>query len=257
MSKLHFWQYIVDDTGVPLENVNVRIYLSDDPNTLANIFTHQTTGSSTTTLEALSTTDGDGFFECWFGDYLEGSGGYSADQRFKITWERAGLDDGYIDGIDIFPNFYEVDELDSVSVTKNKLISNQMAYEWETHKNASALSVHGMEAVVVSGSDTTYNKLVSNSLMNHIWSVVTSAGAMSISASAAAVREFDVTIWAPSSDIYYADLDHFLNRQYPVVILYKASNGEQIQPLNIESISVSRIRIWMPEEVSLKVTIVG
>jgi len=263
MARIHFWQYIVNDTGDPLENVNVRVWKADSPTEEAYIFTHPITGNPTTTSTAGLSTDGNGFVECWFGDELESSGGYSSSQRFKLTWYRAGMSDGYIDNINIYPNTFRVVETDNVSSdkdVKNKLISNQLAYNWESHRNTSVVSttIHGMEPVDENDTNTDYNKLVSNVKMNHIWSVLTSAGAASISISGSAVREFDVTSWTSSGDLYYADLDHFLNRNYPIVSAYKTSNGKQIQPNEIESISNSRIRIWMPEDtIDLDVTIIG
>ena len=258
--RVHFWQYIVNDEGEPLENVNVRIYKADSPDDEANIFTHPSTGTYTQSSVALLTTDGNGFFECWFGDELEGIGGYSASQRFKLEWERAGLSNGYVDNINVYPNTYRVVETDNTSSdknVKNKMVSNLLAYNWETHRNAGTTSVHNLAAVDYEDTNTDYNKLVSNSLMNYFYSVLTSAGAISISASAAAVREFDVSAWTSSGGLYYADLDHFLNRDYPVISVYKSSNGKQIQPIEVESMTNSRTRIWMPSEITLDVTIIG
>jgi len=260
MARIHFWQYIVNENGDPLENVNVRIYLSNSPEEEADIFTHHITGNPIKSTEALLSTDGNGFFECWFGDILEDSGGYSSNQTFKIEWERAGLLNGYIDNMTIYPNVFSVVQTDNVSPdkdVKNKLISNQLAYNWDTHINAESINVHGLEAVNQYDTNTDYNKLVSNNLMNYVFSVLASAGSISIAASAATAREFDVTSWSSSGGKHYIDLDHFLNRDYPVVTSYKTSNGMQIYPDEIESISSSRIRLWMPDEVSLNITIIG
>ena len=262
MARIHFWQYIINEAGEPLENVNVRVYLSDSPTTDANIFTHPITGISTTTETIPLTTDGNGFVECWFGDISEGSGGYASTQKFKIEWDRAGLDDGYIDNINVYPNAFRVVITDNVSSDKdvrNKLISNVNAYNWEHHRNTSVVTetIHGLEPVDETDTDIVYNKLVSNSLINHVWSVLTSAGAASISVSGAAAAAFNISSWTSSGDLYYADLDHYLNRDYPVISVYKSSNGRQIQPNDIESISTSRTRIWMSEEVTLDVTIIG
>lgn len=257
--RVHFWQYIVNDTGEPLGNVNVRVYLSNSPTTEAQIFVHPTAGISTTSSVTSLTTDANGFVECWFGDLFE-TDGYPPSQKFKVSWSRVGLSDGYIDNIDIYPNAYSVVETDNISSDKdveNKMISNQQAYNWEAHRTATGVNVHGLEEADWNDTDTTYNKLVNNSLMNYFWSVITSAGSVSIAASAAAVREFSVTSWSGSAGNYYKDLDHFLNRDYPVVSVYKQSNERQIQPTEIESISSTRTRLWMKEEVTINVTIIG
>lgn len=259
MARYKFWQYIVSDTGEPLENVNVRIYLTDSPTYEADIFTHPTTGESTFSSTASLTTDGNGYFECWFGDGLEGSGGYSADQRFNIEWERAGLSNGLIEGISPYPNTYQVNENDNSTPdkdVKNKMISNQLAYNWELHRNIGS-TAHNLSLVDYTDTNTDYNKLVSNSLMNYMYSVMTSAGAASISASAAVAREFDITSWTSSGNSYYTEIDHFLGKTYPIVSVYKTSNSRKIEPDEIESVSSSKIRIWMPEEVNLDVTVIG
>ena len=52
MARIHYWQYIVDEEGRPLENVNVRFYLSDNPTQQADIFTHPELGAATITSVA-------------------------------------------------------------------------------------------------------------------------------------------------------------------------------------------------------------
>ena len=114
MARIHYWQYIVDDQGRPLQDVNIRLYLSDNPTQEADIFTHHALGAPTTTSIALLKTNGDGFFELWVGDEFENVGGYVSTQKFKLVWQRAGIQIGSISNIDVYPPVFKVDETDNI-----------------------------------------------------------------------------------------------------------------------------------------------
>lgn len=265
MARIHYWQYIVDEQGRPLENVNVRWYLNDNPTEEAEIFTHPSLGSPTTTSDANIKTNGEGFVEFWVGDEFEDSGGYTATQQFKLTWERAGIFLGQINNIDIFPPVLKVDETDNFSSTKdnkNKVISNALAYKWDTHTDnqVPTVTVHGMEGVDTSDDvDDTYNKLVSNSLMNYILAAITSAGVISIGASAATERNFTVTSWTASgSDLYYVQLDHFIGRQYPLVQVRDRDTDLRVIPAKIYSVDTNSVQVMVADpNLDAEVTIVG
>jgi hypothetical protein len=262
MARIHFWHYIVDDQGRPLENVNVRFYLSDDPPQEADIFPHPSLGAPTTTTEADIKTDGNGFFEFWVGDEFEPLGGYISTQKFKLTWERAGILSGVINNIDIFPPVFKVDETDNTSSTKdekNKLISNELGYKWDTHVDYDAPTnqPHSLQAVDTLSQDTTFNKLVSNSLINYILSAIASAGTLSIAATAAIERNFTVSSWTASGDDYYTDLIHSIGRAYPIVQVRETSNDEMVYPQRVISLDANTIRLWMADNNSAEVTIVG
>jgi hypothetical protein len=52
MARYHYWQYIVDEEGTPLDNVEIRFYLSDGTgigSVEASIYRNPSTGAITTT----------------------------------------------------------------------------------------------------------------------------------------------------------------------------------------------------------------
>lgn len=277
MARVHYWQYIVDDQGRPLQDVNIRFYLSDNPTQEADIFTHHALGAPTTTSTALLKTNGDGFFELWVGDEFENVGGYVSTQKFKLVWQRAGIQIGSISNIDMFPAVFKVDETDNISSTvtdKNKTISNELAYKWDTHVDTGfAGTPHDFEPVDTLLDDSISNKLVSNNLMNWILSAVASAGSLSRPASAVAVQTaFTIPhgSWSVSGDgSFYYDISHFTGTQYPVVQVVKrkthivGSTGTadmdnfRFDPLNVRSLSKNVVRLSVSTAIDAEVTVIG
>lgn len=269
MARIHYWQYIVDDQGRPLQDVNVRLYLSDNPTQEADIFTHQALGAPTTSSVADIQTDGNGFFEFWIGDEFENIGGYVSTQKFKLTWSRAGIQIGSISNIDVFPPVFKVDETDNSSSTvvdKNKTISNELAYKWNTHVDSIyAAEPHGFKPVNILSNNATSNKLVSNYLMNYILSAIASAGTLSIEATGAVQKAFTLNFgdWSPSGDgSYYYDLAHFFGRQYPVVQVTKRMSNPlldnyRIEPKSVRSLDGNTIRLSVSNAMDVEVTIIG
>jgi hypothetical protein len=261
MARVHYWQYIVDEEGRPLENVDVRFYLADDPTTEAEIFTHPSLGGPTTTSTASIVTDGNGFFQFWIGDEFELLGGYTATQKFKLTWQRAGILFGEIDDIDVFPPIFTVDETDNTSpetAQKNKLVSNQLAYKWDTHVDSNAgAQPHNFQPVDTGSTNTVNNKLVSNSLLNYLLTALSSAGTVSIEASAAIERQFSISSWTTSGDNYYTSINHFLNNTYPVVQIRNSTTNDLYVPTKVVSLDSNSIRIFVTENNASLVTVVG
>lgn len=262
MARLHYWQYIVDEEGRPLEDVNIRWYLNDNPTQEADIFTHPTLGATTTTSTADIQTDGNGFFQMWIGDEFEDLGGYAATQKFRLTWERAGILIGSIPNIDVFPPLFQVDETDSTSSTtedKNKTISNTLAYKWDTHADSTHENSEPHDFVPVDDTkqDTIFNKMVSNNLMNYILSAIASAGTLSIESTAAVERNFTVTSWSASGIDYYTNLNHFIGRQYPIVQIRDSVNELMIQPKKVIAIDENTIRLFLSDNPTVEVTVVG
>jgi len=260
MARIHYWQYIVNEDGEPVENAIIRFYLADSL-TEAEVFLHPTAGITTTTSVAELTTNSNGFFEVWFGDELENTGGYEASQKFKLTWSKAGIASGFIDKIDIYPTVFQVDETDNISqnrAVRNKLVSNELAYSWESHISLAAIEgPHNFAAVDYNDTDTTYNKLVSNNLMNYVFSLLSSGGSVSIAASAATVRTFSVNSWTTDGNLYYSNLDHFIGNGYPIVQVRYTATNETVEPYKIKSINTDRIQLWMSANNNVEVTIIG
>lgn len=262
MARVQYWQYIVDEEGRPLEGVEIRFYLNENPSQEADIFINPAIGSPTTTSEADVRTDGNGYFQFWIGDEYELLGGYTSTQRFRLTWQRAGILLGQVNNIDIFPPVFGVDLTDNISSTKddrNKLVSNAIAYVWDQHIKAKVpdASPHNILPVDINSTNPAYNKVVSNSLMNYILSVISSAGTISISASAAVERNFTITSWTPSGQDYYSNLDHFIGRQFPIVQVRELPSKDMILPKKIVSVDPNKIRLFVSDDIDVEVTIVG
>jgi len=263
MARIHYWQYIVDEEGRPLENVNIRFYLSDNPTQQADIFTHPELGTSTFTNVANIQTNGNGFFEFWIGDEFETLAGYSSTQKFRLTWERAGILLGSINNIDVFPPLFQVDETDSTSSTtleKNKTVSNYLANIWSTHADstyADADPPHNVVPVDITSQNSTVNKLVSNNLMNYILSAVASAGTLSIESTAAIERNFTIESWSPTGSDFYANVNHFIGREYPIVQMRFSNTKNTYNPKKVVSLTENSLRIHVTENAATELTIVG
>jgi len=149
MSRIHFWEYLVDESGVPISDAEVYFYLAGG-NSSADIFS---SSESTTIInsvpanhvnynaDTLIKTDSDGYFSFWLEDeWGTTEGAYSTDQRFKVAWYKIRTVDAYIDNITVFPTIiHPVDETD-VDATLDKLVSNNLAKTWTDHISATGES---------------------------------------------------------------------------------------------------------------------
>jgi len=263
MARIHYWQYIVDEEGSPIGGVQIRFYLADTV-IEANIYANSTVGHQTTTSAINLLSNGEGYFEFWVGDEWELNGGYPSTQRFRLEWIRTGMREGVIDYIDIFPPLYEVDETASgqtpaeESVRRNKLISNRLAYNWEEHVESvvsgSAYRVdapHDIQPVIVCDTGTEYNKVISNNLMNQIYTLAVSASTATLDASAADI-DFslipeDHPLVPSGSGLWYSDIDHNLDggviNEYPIIQVVDRSDNTYIVPETIKSLNQDQAKI--------------
>jgi len=257
MATKHFWYSLKDEDGEPIPSQSVYIYKNGTTDELT-IF-----NSSGIQLSQPLTTDSDGIFEFYVKD--EWSSGYTASQKMTIDWG-----DGSIDNLDIFENIYSVDET-STNTDKNKLVSNQQAYNWETHRTTyiNVTDAHGIYHVDVNdSSDSSTNKVVSNYIMNDLYSRLASAGTITISASGAVAVSFSVDVEGgaapaltdsatPSSGDYYVDLTHGLDISYPLLSVWKKSNNKLVYPSTIESIDSNNIRVYINEDTETEMVVIG
>lgn len=157
MSRIHYFSFLVDDHGHPLPGVDVSIFLAGTE-TPARIFDTEFGGTYNSTAPQLIT-NAKGYFEFWISN-MESVNGYSYGQKFKIKWEKPGISSGYIDWIDIFPLVLPVDETNFEDTVKNKLVSDQLAFGWETHTNydvtTDGFPVHGFEAFDPDGDENSF-----------------------------------------------------------------------------------------------------
>lgn len=281
MARYHYWQYIVDEEGSPLDSVDISFYLSDQPTVFANIFLNPTTGAITTTEQADLKTNANGFFEFWVGDPWEVEGGYEHTQKFRLEWYKAGIIAGKIDPVDIFPPLPSVDETATGQgigerEKKNKLISNALAFKWNQHIDlpVPSASPHDIQPVRFCDTDNEFNKVVSNRLINKIFQGALSAGTVSLDASAADmftdfVSAGDLLVsGAPSAGSFILtnppnnNIKHDLLNEWPVVQVMKMPQGKQgqgevISPNIVKSISNRRTVIEVAVSADYQVTIIG
>ena len=169
MSRFHYWQFLLNKEGQPIPDANISVYLAGTEIS-ANVYFDEF-GSNYSNTPPQIITNNMGYFEFWIGDASE-EFGYSKGQKFKIEWEKPGVALGQIDWIDIFPHVIEVDETDKFSNTKDKLISNKLAYRWEQHRNHTiqdnGFPIHGIEQFNELDDNSISNKVISN-LMGKKW----------------------------------------------------------------------------------------
>jgi len=277
MARYHYWQYVVDEEGTPLDGVEIRFYLSDGTGigtVEANIFRNPTTGAITTTSQANLKTDANGFFEFWVGDAYEVEGGYAYNQKFRLQWYKAGLIQGYIDPVDVYPPLPPVDETVTGQVVgeadkKNKLISNALAYKWNNHIDipVPSASPHDIQAVVHCDNNNEFNKVVSNLLINKMYQGALSASTVTLDASTAKMFS-SLALSAnlvPSGGNYILtnppsssnDIRHDLLNEWPIVQVMKLPKGEVIIPNTIKSISNRRTVVEVALAADYRVTIIG
>lgn len=278
MARYHYWQFVVDEEGSPLDGVEIRFYLSDQPTVEANIFLNPTTGARTTTSQADLKTDENGFFEFWVGDPWEIEGGYEHTQKFKLTWFKAGIIAGKIDPVDVFPPLLSVDEtITGQSIgekeKKNKLISNALAFKWNNHIDlpVPSASPHDIQPVVICDSNNEFNKVVSNRLINEIYQSAISGGNVTLDTSTA--KMFSVYIsagdllisGAPSAESYILtnppssnnNIRHDLLNDWPIVQVMKLPKREIIIPATVKSINNRRTVVEVSVSADYIVTIIG
>ena len=172
MARSHYWQYILNSEGQPVESVDITLYLAGTTTT-ARVYSSETGGTPSSAAPQAST-NSDGFFEFWISnDSDDPTYGYTTTQKFKINWIKSGIvASSTIDNLDIFPpvlTFGEVEVSGAAAsdTTKNKLVSNLLASGWEDHKNivhSSSTPAHGLNDVDETSTNLTYNKLVNNYL---------------------------------------------------------------------------------------------
>jgi hypothetical protein len=128
MARSHFWHYLQNEEGQPVEGANISIYLAGTTSA-ANIYIAESGGSPVSAAPQITTRD-DGYFEFWIADATE-TGGYTG-SKFKVAWSKPGvIDDGFVDYVEVVLSSKEVDEDDQFDETKNKMVSNALAYSWE------------------------------------------------------------------------------------------------------------------------------
>ena len=263
MARVVHWQYLVDNEGNPLPYAEVRVYLSGTTNE-ANIFLDSTVGSATKSSTVDLKTDILGFVQFWIADEWEGSDGYESTQKFKIVWQNV-VDSiqEEIDNLCVFAPVLPVDISDSIKGVPsnkdvNKVISNVQGSRWDDHVDSMlpSKSPHDLEAVEFFDLDTRQNRVVSDKLGYQMFELADTASITPVDISAARYHNEVVSSWTPSGGLYYADVNHSFNNYYPIVRVIKGNDFE-IVPENINSVSPSATRIWLAQNITVNVVVLG
>jgi len=177
MSRYHWWGFIVNEAGEPIENAEIRVKLAGSEE-MANVYYDEFGNSNSADTPALSagpqlSTLSNGYYEFWIGDISEPYG-YRNEQKFKIEWIRIGVAAGEVDYVNVFPLGPQIEQMSitncvSPSTQRNKMISDYYACKWDTHTDATVVlpnndfsPVHGLDFVNVNELDTVPNKIINN-----------------------------------------------------------------------------------------------
>ena len=183
MARTHVWKFLVNQAGEPIENANIYITMAGgggiETGEPAWVYFDEFSEGGSRSVPQVSTLE-NGYFEFWIDENEDfdpdgtidnseaQSYGYS--QKFRLDWLKAGISQGYVDYIDVFPasRFFEkVDETDETSTYKNKVISNYLGWKWDTHadqdaREDNALPIHGFELVRPTEPNDIPNKVITN-----------------------------------------------------------------------------------------------
>ena len=168
MGRVHVWNFLRDEDGSAIASADISIYLAGST-TPATVYLNEMGGTTIGNAPHLRSNT-EGYFEFWIGDDSE-INGYNTTQKFKIAWDKIGINTGYIDYVEAFPPVIPVDITDS-GTTLNKSVSNFMGKTWSDHVSNLTHIAHGIDEVDPASNNTVTNKLVSNALAQ-AWSAAT------------------------------------------------------------------------------------
>jgi hypothetical protein len=265
MARVDYWQYLLDRQGNYLADAPVRVYLAGTL-TEADIYLDSSFGSVTKSSTGDLKTNQYGLVQFWVGDQWEIEGGYNVDQQFKIRWYNS------VDSIwEEIDNFYVFTPVRPIVVTdsikgvpsnrdKNKTISNEQGYNWDTHTDAELPleNPHGMAPATLYDRDTLASKVISNKLGYQMYQLATTASTITkIGVSGSRVHTETINTWTSSGGSYYKDVTHNFSNFYPMVKLIKNFNDNHYIPMEVKSISKDEVRIRVTENIVTRVVIFG
>lgn len=111
MARTHYWQYLADGNGVPIEGARIYVYLARTVD-LAHLSITETSAVTNAAITPILT-DSNGYFHFFMLDTAESEVyGYEPSQRFKVVWVKNGITPGAVDDIEIFDiqndQFFEI-----------------------------------------------------------------------------------------------------------------------------------------------------
>lgn len=202
MARYHYWSFIVNEEGLPIEGADISVCLAgtEEP---VYVYEDEYAGEPINSVPQIISLK-NGYFEFWLPDTNEEIG-YDNLQKFKLSWDKQGIESGTVDYIDIFPPVIPVNELDT-NKTKNKAVSNYLAFNWESHILNDSHIVHGIEEADPDlTEDTSKNKLVNNVWVDNWNSHVNSTATTTIGLSGGPHGFGPLDFSEPPSNIYLYD----------------------------------------------------
>ena len=247
MGRKHIWYFLKDEEGEPIESADINLYLTG---TLTEATVYDSVSTSAAIDQSTILSDADGYFSFFIGDQFEDSPniGYGPLQNFDLAWSSVE-GTGSVSDIQIFDLIFPIDETD-LDTEKNKMVSNQLAYGWDTHVDRDYISLpHSIEPVNENDpSDGTLNKVINNDLMTRLYNLPLVSGALSIETSGAlfTTHYLYASGFTPSGNgRIYQEFDPELqrNNKYPIVQLYGLDSDNMIMPIDIRDMDNTTIRI--------------
>jgi hypothetical protein len=262
--RIHFWHYVLNEGGQPIQNAEIRLYLQNAPTTEADIYLTQDAASSTKCSDADIKTDNDGYFEFWL-EGEGGSGGYAHTTEFILEWYKAGIAPGYIYNYNPWPNalVWRDTNIGADVTYENKFVSNYLANKWFGHANAivPSESPHDLHPVDYESGcdDNTYNKVVSNKFLYDILKGCEFGDTFNLTSIYDGVQEHQelVSSWTTSGSLYYKDITHAGVTGDTVVKMVKTTGYEEIVPAVVIRLSATTTRVAIDENIEAYVTIQG
>lgn len=258
--RIHIWHYIIKEDGEPMENADIRLYLSGTT-TEANIYLTKNSANYTTCRNADLKTNNDGYVEFWLAGDWE-SGGHAFTQLFKLEWYKAGTAPGYIEDYNPWPNTLIWRDTNSSADRdyRNKFVSDQLANKWLTHvpQIVPSASPHDLQPVDYESGcdDDIYDKVVSNKMLNDILLNCYASDSVGVSGNTAGHSE-TITSWSTIGSQYYKDISHPTVDNDSCVILIDINTLEQIMPAEVIYTGTNTTRVIVEENNDMRVTIHG
>ena len=129
MSRGHFWMYLLNEEGQPVSGASITVQEMGTGYPYAWVYSGETGGVPTQTSPQ-TTTDTTGYFEFWIGSGAD-THAYTGSTKFMVSWAKPGvITAGSVTNVEVIAPSQEVTETDNVDTTKNKMVSNQLAYSW-------------------------------------------------------------------------------------------------------------------------------
>jgi len=264
--RIHFWHYVLNEGGQPIQNAEIRLYLQNAPTTEADIYLTQDAASSTKCSVADIKTDNDGYFEFWL-EGEGGSGGYAHTTEFILEWFKAGIAPGYIYNYNPWPNALVWRDVNvGADVTyENKFVSNYLVNKWFDHANAivPSASPHDLHPVDYESGcdDNTYNKVVSNKFIYDILKGCEFGDTYNLNKIYDGVKEYHELVpasgWSPSGSLYYQEFSHPDVTGDTVVRMVKTTGYEEIVPETVKRKNSTTTIVLVATSASAYVTIQG